>query len=109
MVRQFRRVAVPAAVGILALSGILVFAPALCVASETAGGDVSLAGQVAKAQAAADEAALEAVLKDVHVGHLVEPEELASTIKHVITNDSIDGTTIEVTGGLVYGPRARAK
>jgi 3-oxoacyl-[acyl-carrier protein] reductase len=56
-----------------------------------------------------NEAALEAVLKDVHVGHLVEPEELASTIKHVITNDSIDGTTIEVTGGLVYGPRARAK
>ena len=56
-----------------------------------------------------NETALEAVLKDVHVGHLVEPEELASTIKHVITNDSIDGTTIEVTGGLVYGPRARAK
>jgi len=56
-----------------------------------------------------NEAALEAVLKDVHVGHLVEPEELASTIKHIITNDSIDGTTIEVTGGLVYGPRARAK
>lgn len=56
-----------------------------------------------------NETALEAILKDVHVGHLVEPEELASTIKHVITNDSIDGTTIEVTGGLVYGPRARAK
>ena len=56
-----------------------------------------------------NETALEAVLKDVHVGHLVEPEELASTIKHVIANDSIDGTTIEVTGGLVYGPRSRAK
>jgi len=56
-----------------------------------------------------NETALEAILKDVHVGHLVEPEELAGTIKHVITNDSIDGTTIEVTGGLVYGPRARAK
>ena len=56
-----------------------------------------------------NDAAMEAVLKDVHVGHLVQPDELASTIKHVITNDSIDGTTIEVTGGLVYGPRARAK
>ena len=56
-----------------------------------------------------NEAAMEAVLKDVHVGPLVQPDELASTIKHVITNDSIDGTTIEVTGGLVYGPRARAK
>jgi len=56
-----------------------------------------------------NETALAVILKDVHVGHLVEPEELAGTIKHVITNDSIDGTTIEVTGGLVYGPRARAK
>ena len=56
-----------------------------------------------------NETAMEVILKDVHVGHLVEPEELASTIKHVIANDSIDGTTIEVTGGLVYGPRARAK
>ncbi|MCB2263903.1 MAG: SDR family NAD(P)-dependent oxidoreductase [Candidatus Thiosymbion ectosymbiont of Robbea hypermnestra] len=56
-----------------------------------------------------NETALEVILKDVHVGHLVEPEELAGTIKHVISNDSIDGTTIEVTGGLVYGPRARAK
>lgn len=52
---------------------------------------------------------LDAVLKDVHLGRLVEPEELASTIKHVIENEAIDGTTIEVTGGVTYGPWQRAK
>ncbi len=53
--------------------------------------------------------ALDAVLKDVHVGRLVATEELASTVRHIIENDAIDGTTIEVTGGLTYGPRQRAK
>jgi 3-oxoacyl-[acyl-carrier protein] reductase len=53
--------------------------------------------------------ALEAILKDVHMGRLVEPEELAATVKHVIENEAIDGTTIEVTGGVTYGARARAK
>lgn len=54
-------------------------------------------------------AALEALLKDVHLGRLIAPEELASTIGHVIENDAIDGTTIEVTGGLTYGPWQRVK
>jgi 3-oxoacyl-[acyl-carrier protein] reductase len=53
--------------------------------------------------------ALGAVLKDVHIGRLVESEEIAAVAMHVIENDSIDGTTIEVTGGLTYGPRSRAK
>jgi 3-oxoacyl-[acyl-carrier protein] reductase len=53
--------------------------------------------------------ALNAVLKDVHLGRLVEPEELASTIRHVIENEAINGTTIEVTGGLTYGAWQRAK
>jgi 3-oxoacyl-[acyl-carrier protein] reductase len=52
---------------------------------------------------------LEAVLKDVHLGRLVEPEELASTIKLVIENEAINGTTIEVAGGLTYGAWQRAK
>jgi 3-oxoacyl-[acyl-carrier protein] reductase len=54
-------------------------------------------------------AILDGLLKDVHAGRLVEPEELASTIKHVIENEAIDGTTIEVTGGVTYGPWQRAK
>ena len=37
------------------------------------------------------------------------PDELAATVKHVIENEAIDGTTIEVTGGVTYGARARAK
>ncbi len=53
--------------------------------------------------------ALGAVLKDVHIGRLVEPSELASTVRHIIENDAIDGTTIEVTGGVTFGARQRAK
>ena len=53
--------------------------------------------------------ALDAILKDVHIGRLVESEEVAAAVKHAIENDSIDGTTIEVTGGLTYGPRSRVK
>lgn len=54
-------------------------------------------------------AALEAVLKDVPLGRLVEPEELASTIKHVIENEALNATTIEVTGGVTFGAWQRAK
>jgi 3-oxoacyl-[acyl-carrier protein] reductase len=53
--------------------------------------------------------ALEGILKDVHIDRLVEPDELAATIKHVVENEAIDGTTIEVTGGVTYGARAIAK
>lgn len=53
--------------------------------------------------------ALAAILADVHVGRLVEPTELSSTVLHIIENDAIDGTIIEVTGGVTYGPRQRAK
>jgi len=52
---------------------------------------------------------LDGILKDVHLGRLVEPEELASTIRHVIENEAIDGTTIEITGGVTYGAWQRAK
>ena len=52
---------------------------------------------------------LQGIVKDVHLGRLVEPAELASTIQHVIENEAIDGTTIEVTAGATYGPWQRAK
>lgn len=52
---------------------------------------------------------LNPVLRDVPLGRLVEPEELASTIRHVIENEAIHGTTIEVTGGVGYGPWQRTK
>ena len=58
---------------------------------------------------ALDPSVLGAVLRDVHLGRLLEPEELAATVKHVIENEAIDGTTIEVTGGATFGPWQRAK
>jgi 3-oxoacyl-[acyl-carrier protein] reductase len=58
---------------------------------------------------AMEQSTREAVLKDVHLGRFVEPDEIAGTIKHVIQNDAIDGTTIEITGGVTYGAWQRAK
>ena len=55
-----------------------------------------------------DPTVLEGLLKNVHLGRLVEPEELAATIAHVIENEAIDATTIEVSGGMTYGPWQRA-
>lgn len=52
--------------------------------------------------------ALAALLKDVHLGRLVAPEEIAACIRHCIENEAINATTIEVTGGLTYA-RSRAK
>jgi 3-oxoacyl-[acyl-carrier protein] reductase len=46
--------------------------------------------------------ALNSILKDVHLGRLVEPEEIARTIGHCAENEAINATTIEVTGGLCY-------
>ena len=53
--------------------------------------------------------ALDAILKDVHIGRLIEPSEITGTVKYIMENEAIDGTIIEVTGGLTYGPRARVK
>ncbi len=53
--------------------------------------------------------ALAGILKDVHIGRLIEPEEIAATIIAVAENGAIDGTTIDVTGGLTYGSRSIAK
>jgi 3-oxoacyl-[acyl-carrier protein] reductase len=53
--------------------------------------------------------ALAAILKDVHIGRLIEPEEIADLMLSVIGNDALDGTTIEITGGVTYGPRQIAK
>lgn len=58
---------------------------------------------------ALDPAVLEGLLKDVHTARLVEPEEIAATIRHVVENEAIDATTIELTGGLTYGPWQRAR
>ncbi len=46
--------------------------------------------------------ALQAILADVHLGRLVEPEEIARLIGHAVENEAINATTLEITGGLCY-------
>ncbi len=53
--------------------------------------------------------ALNAILKDVHIGRLIAPEEIAKLMLHVVDNEAIDGTTIEITGGVTFGSRQIAK
>lgn len=53
--------------------------------------------------------ALDAILSDVHIARLIQPEEIARAIAFVMDNEAIDGTTLEITGGVTYGPRAVAK
>jgi 3-oxoacyl-[acyl-carrier protein] reductase len=53
--------------------------------------------------------ALAAILKDVHIDRLVEPDEIFKAVRFIIDNEAVDGTCIEVTGGVTYGPRAMVK
>jgi 3-oxoacyl-[acyl-carrier protein] reductase len=46
--------------------------------------------------------ALASILKDVHLGRLIEPTEIASLIEHCAVNEAINATTLEITGGLCY-------
>lgn len=46
--------------------------------------------------------ALKAILADVHLGRLVKPEEIADMIGYCMTNQALNATTIEITGGLCY-------
>ncbi len=46
--------------------------------------------------------ALKAILADVHLGRLVEPDEIAAMIGHCVENGALNATTIEITGGLCY-------
>ena len=55
-----------------------------------------------------NQAALAAILQDVHLGRLVDPVEIARLVQHCVENDAIDGTTLEITGGVTYH-RSRAK
>jgi 3-oxoacyl-[acyl-carrier protein] reductase len=52
--------------------------------------------------------ALKAILADVHIGRLIEPEEIAEMIGHCVLNGALNATTIEITGGLCY-PQGIAK
>lgn len=46
--------------------------------------------------------ALAAILKDVHLGRLIKPEEIADMIAYCAQTDALNATTIEITGGLCF-------
>jgi 3-oxoacyl-[acyl-carrier protein] reductase len=52
--------------------------------------------------------ALDAILKDVHLGRLIHPEEIVDLMAHCVENEAIGGTTLEAAGGLCYN-KSRAK
>jgi len=51
---------------------------------------------------------LKAILEDVHLARLIEPEEIAELIAHCVANEALNATTLEITGGLCY-PKGIAK
>ena len=55
-----------------------------------------------------NQAALQAILADVHLDRLIEPDEIAALIEHCATNEAINATTLEITGGLCH-PHSIAK
>ncbi|MBI5924031.1 MAG: SDR family NAD(P)-dependent oxidoreductase [Aquabacterium sp.] len=55
-----------------------------------------------------NQAALHAILEDVHIDRLIEPNEIAELIAHCVSNEALNATTIEITGGLCY-PHGIAK
>lgn len=46
--------------------------------------------------------ALEAILKDVHLGRLIKPTEIADMIAYCAQNEALNATTVEITGGLCF-------
>ncbi|AWB33125.1 SDR family NAD(P)-dependent oxidoreductase [Orrella marina] len=46
--------------------------------------------------------ALQAILKDVHLGRLIKPQEIADMIAYCAQNEALNATTIEITGGLCF-------
>jgi 3-oxoacyl-[acyl-carrier protein] reductase len=58
---------------------------------------------------AMNQKALDAIIKDVHIQRLINPEEITALMKQVVENDGIDATTLEISGGVMYGERTIAK
>lgn len=51
--------------------------------------------------------ALAAILQGVHIGRLIEPEEIASVIMYAAENEAIDATCLEICGGLIASGLAK--
>jgi 3-oxoacyl-[acyl-carrier protein] reductase len=50
-----------------------------------------------------DQGALAKIVSGVHLGRLIEPDEIADAIAWVVTNDAVNATCIEVAGGMISG------
>jgi 3-oxoacyl-[acyl-carrier protein] reductase len=51
--------------------------------------------------------ALAGILKGVHIGRLIEPQEIADIIAFAAQNEAIDATCLEITGGLIANGLAK--
>lgn len=51
--------------------------------------------------------ALSGLLKGVHINRLIEPSEIADTIVFAAQNEAVDGTCLEITGGLIANGLAK--
>ncbi|OUW00616.1 MAG: hypothetical protein CBD16_06380 [Betaproteobacteria bacterium TMED156] len=49
-----------------------------------------------------DQSILDSLIKDVCLGRLIDPKEIASLVMHCIQNEALNGTTIEITGGICH-------
>ena len=45
---------------------------------------------------------IESLLKTVHLNRLIEPSEIAKLIEHISSNEALNGTTVEITGGICH-------
>ncbi len=48
-----------------------------------------------------NQAALTGLLEGVHIGRLIEPDEIADAINYTVQNEAMDATCLEITGGLI--------
>ncbi len=51
--------------------------------------------------------ALGSILSQVHLGRLIDPDEIADTIRYAVTNEAVNATCLEVTGGTISGMIAK--
>lgn len=51
--------------------------------------------------------ALSGIIKGVHIGRLIEPEEIANAIMFTVENEAMDATCLEITGGLISAGLAK--
>lgn len=56
---------------------------------------------------AMNQEALSGLLKGVHINRLIEPSEIADIILFAAQNEAVDGTCLEITGGLIANGLAK--